>query len=93
MLKAHNRVGEDHSRANGSHDLPDFFTHGWFVTVHFAFSTACLAFLKRTMLKALVAVFKKFRALVTQRIMALVFELTILSYHCFNSMCFTEHSA
>jgi len=58
VVKTHDRIGKDHTRANGAHDIPNFFLHVRLVAVDLAFTTACFALLEWTTGQAFIAVFK-----------------------------------
>lgn len=51
MIQAHDWIGQDHSWANGSHDILHHFSLVGSITVDGTFSACCLFFLKRAIVQ------------------------------------------
>ena len=77
MLKRNDWMTEEYARAGIAHDLDDFLTHFFFITVDRAISANRFVFSEFTMIQTLMGVMKKFLTILAEFALGLMFILAM----------------
>lgn len=91
MQQRQNRIGQNHSRTDITHDFLDLPPHAGFIAVDRAFSTGRFIFLKRTPCEALKSICQQCFTFAAQSALGMMLVPAIAPDHHFNGFRFPLH--